>query len=461
MNKKTIYIILVLLVTGLTTTSAHADFALGMQYYEKGAFEKAYQEFIEAAKNGEYSAQFNLGAMYYRGEHVPKDLTQSYAWFALAAQDKLYKEQATHTKIFSKLSDEEKKKAETNYQNLLTEFSDEAINKALTPEFSNAVPLTKRMRVSKKAVPTYPKSMLSNGMTGWVDMIYTVDKDGTTRDHFVYYSSHKAFTKASINAVRMWRYEPMLINGNPVAVNGIKARLKFDFEALEYDKEVIDKLVLEKQQKATTGDAKDKFDFAYYLEALPSFISTYTPSENPNKWYMDAANAGSSAASFFLGQNILYGNMCSADTVKSQGWLIKAATQNSPDAQYMLALELFSGARLEKNYEKGLYWLQRAAATKEAAQLRYSWIMATHPEQEKRNGTLAKTYFEKVTDEFIDKQTYYQTAAAVAAENGNFKAAIKWQKEALEDAEEFELPMEEVNAQMAAYKNKQPWREEL
>lgn len=459
MKAKNIFIALALLITTLPTIPAHADFALGMQYYEKGNFERAYEEFIEAAKYGEYSAQFNLAAMYYRGEHVPKDLTQSYAWFALASQDKLYKEQDTHTKIFNKLSDEEKKKAESNYQHLLTEFSDEKIRARLAPEFSRTTNVIKKMRYVKKVGASYPESMLRQGKSGWVDMYYTVDKYGATRDHVVYYSPSKQFSEEAIKTVRQWRYEPTLINGSPISVNGVKSRLMFQLgEVKESD---IKKMVDGMQEKAKTGGADDKFTYAYLLSALHSYTEGYDFLENPNEWYLNAANSGSTAASFLLGVNTLHGNMCTADAAKSMGWLIKAASQNSSEAQYTLALELFSGAQLEKNEEKALYWMQRAATNNQVAQLRYARILATTVNDDKRDGKLAKTYFAKVNDDYLDKQSYYQTAAAIAAENGDFKAAIKWQKKALSDAKKIEFPMEEVNAQMAAYKNKQPWREEL
>lgn len=452
---------LTLLTLIFISASTRADFALGMQYYEKGNFEKAYEEFIEAAKHGEYSAQFNLGAMYYRGEHVQKDLTQSYAWFALAAQDNLYKEQSTHTKIFNKLSDEEKNKAEENYQKLLTEFSDEKIRIRLTPELSGSTPFIKKMRSIKKVAPSYPSSMLEMGKSGWVDMYYTVDKHGVTRDHVVYYSPDKAFTTEAIKSVRQWRYEPTLINGKAVSVNGVKSRLTFQIDSKNSKKEEIKKLVEGMKLKAKTGDANDKFAYAYLLDALPSYTSEYDFLENPNEWYLSAANSGSTPASFILGVNTLYGNMCSPDSTKSMGWLIKASSQNSSEAQYTLAIELLSGTRLEKNEDKALYWMQRAANNNQVAQLRYARILATTLNDDKRDGKLAKSYFEKVSDEYLDKQSYYQTAAAVAAENGDFKAAIKWQKKARIDAEKFELPLEEVNAQMAAYKNNKPWREEL
>jgi TPR repeat protein len=108
------------------------------------------------------------------------------------------------------------------------------------------------------------------------------------------------------------------------------------------------------------------------------------------------------------------------------GWLLKAAKAGVTDAQYMLAIESFSGARFEKNEDKGFYWLARAANANKAAKIRYAWILATHPDTKRRNGKLASEYLKGVDKNYLDKQSFYQTQAAVAAENNDFKQAVKW-----------------------------------
>lgn len=440
---------------------SRADFDLGMEYYEQGKLEKAYQEFMEAAQYGSHAAQFNIGAMHYRGEYVKKDPVEAYAWFALSAQGQEFESRDVHSKIFEKFSDDEKQYADTRYKSLYESYSDRAIEEKLTPVYSGGTPLIKRFRVVKSVVPNYPTSSARAGKTGWVDMFFTIDKDGTTRDHVVYYSSDKAFAKETLRVIRQWQFEPMKINEKPIAVHGVKRRFIFHLEGMRFDEGKITRVMRDMKKKAIDGDDVAKFNYAYFLDALPSYTNKHDAFDNPNEWYMDAARHGSSAASFFLGQNILYGNMCSADSDKSMGWLLKAAAENITDAHYILAVESLSGARFEKNEEKALYWLQRAAVNSPAAQLRYAWILTTHPAAEKRDGALAKTYLDMVDKGYHDKQTLFQVAAAVAAENNDFKAAIDWQTKALKDARSLELPLDYVNQRLAAYNNKQPWREAL
>lgn len=455
----------ILLITSLTlslfSTLTHANFELGMTHYESKNFEKAYKEFFEAAQFGDYDAQNNIGAMYYRGEHLPKSITKAYAWMALAAQAEEHTESTIHNKIFARMSDADKKIAEAEYKTIFSQYSDAAIEQKLTPSFTGKTLSVKDQRAIKRVAPEYPKAMLNQHVSGFVDVVFTIDKDGITRDHVPTYSVSKSFERAAIQALRQFQFEPMKINNKPVSANGFRTRFNFEIQGAGYDKRKLDKVIAEQRKKAETGSESDKLGFAYFLEAVPSFASDYKLNDNPNQWYIEAANQGSGLASYFLGRNVLYGNMCTQDSNQSMGWLLKAAKAGVTDAQYMLAVESFSGARFEKNEDKGFYWLARAANANKAAKIRYAWILATHPDTKRRDGKLANEYLSGIEKNYLDKQSYYQTQAAVAAENNNFKQAIKWQKKALEDAQDLKLPLQVIEQQLASYFAQKPWREDI
>jgi len=439
----------------------YADFELGASYYDEHKFEQAYKEFFEAAQYGDRDAQYNIGAMYYRGEYVSKNTVNAYAWMALAKQGESSQESAIHNKIFSRMSDANKKTAEIEYKKLVSEYGDAAIEQKLTPVFTGKTLGVKDQRAIKRVTPKYPDAMLRQSASGFVDIVFTIDKYGITRDHVPTYAVSKSFEKAAIDALRQFQFEPMKINNKPVAVNGIRTRFNFEMEGASYNKNKLDKVIAEKREKAKNGTDSDKLGFAYFLEAIPSFASDYVLTDNPNQWYIEASNQGSGVASYFLGRNILYGNMCTQDSGQSMGWLLKAAKAGVTDAQYMLAVESFSGARFEKNEDKGFYWLIRAANVNKAAKIRYAWILATHPEVAHRDGKLAIQYLNQIEKNYLDKQSFYQTQAAVAAENSNFIQAVKWQKEALEDAQDLKLPLQILEQQLASYSAQKPWREEI
>mgnify|MGYP001200237742 CR=1 FL=1 len=63
-----------------------ADFDRAMAAYRARDYQSSYEQFYAAAVNGNETAQFNLGVMYYRGEGVEKDLSAAFAWIELSTQ---------------------------------------------------------------------------------------------------------------------------------------------------------------------------------------------------------------------------------------------------------------------------------------------------------------------------------------------------------------------------------------
>ena len=67
-------------------SSASANFDSAFKLYEKGKYAEAFYAFKNLAYIGDKSSQFNLGVMYFRGEHVQSDPVEAYAWIVVAAE---------------------------------------------------------------------------------------------------------------------------------------------------------------------------------------------------------------------------------------------------------------------------------------------------------------------------------------------------------------------------------------
>ncbi|OLB14334.1 MAG: hypothetical protein AUH10_04235 [Gammaproteobacteria bacterium 13_2_20CM_66_19] len=83
----------------------------------------------------------------------------------------------------------------------------------------------KRLRASP---PDYPPSALTQRITGNVTLEFTVSTSGEPRDvHVVEATPPGIFDQAAINAVKHWRYAPLLVNGAAMEVP-VRTRMRFE-----------------------------------------------------------------------------------------------------------------------------------------------------------------------------------------------------------------------------------------
>jgi serine/threonine-protein kinase len=67
---------------------------------------------------------------------------------------------------------------------------------------------------SKYVAPKYPRAAQRRGLSGWVDVVFTVDIDGTVSAVEVRDSNPgETFVAAASNAVEQWEFEPVIENG--------------------------------------------------------------------------------------------------------------------------------------------------------------------------------------------------------------------------------------------------------
>lgn len=87
------------------------------------------------------------------------------------------------------------------------------------------------LRTLRRAAPDYPRLALQDLVSGWVEMEFTVTKDGSVRDVEVTASEpERIFDNAAMAAMRRYRYEPVLRDGAAVEQ---RARLRMRFTATD------------------------------------------------------------------------------------------------------------------------------------------------------------------------------------------------------------------------------------
>ena len=77
----------------------------------------------------------------------------------------------------------------------------------------------------------YPLRAEERGIEGWVELEFTISAQGTVKDARVLRSKPKGvFDRASLRAVRKWKYNPKIQDGVAVERPGETVRLTFDLE---------------------------------------------------------------------------------------------------------------------------------------------------------------------------------------------------------------------------------------
>ena len=70
------------------------------------------------------------------------------------------------------------------------------------------------LKRTRYVAPKYPRAAQRRGLSGWVDIIFTVDIDGSVADVSVRDSNPgDTFVNSAIDAVEKWEFEPVIEDG--------------------------------------------------------------------------------------------------------------------------------------------------------------------------------------------------------------------------------------------------------
>ncbi|NCP64749.1 MAG: energy transducer TonB [Paraglaciecola sp.] len=80
-----------------------------------------------------------------------------------------------------------------------------------------------------RVAAVYPRRALQRGIEGFVDVEFTVTKQGSVRDPKVIQASPEGiFEQAAMDATLKYKYKPRVVNGEPMEVSGVEVRVTFE-----------------------------------------------------------------------------------------------------------------------------------------------------------------------------------------------------------------------------------------
>ena len=79
--------------------------------------------------------------------------------------------------------------------------------------------------------PQYPLRAAERGVEGWVEVEFTISRTGTVKDPSVINAKpQNIFNRSALRAIRKWKYNPKIEDGEPVERPGVKVRLTFQLQ---------------------------------------------------------------------------------------------------------------------------------------------------------------------------------------------------------------------------------------
>lgn len=442
----------------LLSRSVFADFSSAMVDYQEKKYPEAMVELKRIASLGHKDSQFNIGAMYYRGEGVEKNPIEAYGWMALSAESGSEGHAKIRDVVQSKLSPKEATLALARAEELLKQYGEAAIQKNLSPVLLSDEDCVFKTEKIQLMQPVYPDSAQNEGIMGTVDVSYDLDANGFARNYAVIVATNEVFIAPTMKAMADLRFQPYMVSGKPTPVIGKKIRVNYRLQDSKLDKKKLQSYMASLKEKAVMGSSYEKYVYAYAMDIVPEI--QYEKKEI-NEWMYASAQMGFPAAQYQLGRNLLYGEGCEVDNNKASQWLTLSARSSSPDAQYFLGSNMLIGSTFEKNKRQGIEWLNHAAAAHhQKALVKLAWIYSVDSEADIYNPKRALELIGSVYESYGDKLTISETLAVAQAANQMFDEAIKNQQAAIAIAKKIKnMPTDVLEQRLAMYKSHQALRE--
>lgn len=247
-------------VLGLSLAHASPDLVAARSAYERGEFATALTDFGKLAEQGNAAAEYQLGLMTANGEGVAQNHAEAVRWYRKAAAQGNADAQRSLGMCFATGQGVSKDAVQAAVWLNLAAAQDDALAKRLrqkldielTPaEAAQAAELARTWsgseivravstavacdgaegmdpleiggpvsapRLVRRVEPMYPTQLRATRLNGRVTLRAVVDPSGDVREVGVVSSQSAGFSKAAIDAVKKWKFDPARRDGCTVPV---------------------------------------------------------------------------------------------------------------------------------------------------------------------------------------------------------------------------------------------------
>ena len=450
--------IALIVIAAALSQSVSADMFSAALAYQKGDFEQAFKDFRELAELGQPTAQFNVAAMYAKGQGTRQSELNAYAWAMIAADNGEPRGKVLADELRPNLAPGSEKLAE----DVRSRFGPPALTERLMPRAlarpAEELEQRQRCRPVKDYMPTYPEDARREGIEGEVYVEFTLMPDGHARNSRILYAiPGEQFEKAVRATLLRADFVPGAAGGDP-----IQCTLFYRFTiagANLQDYVGLKAFVAKTLAQAQDGDPKAQLIYGMMIAGLPQLNR---PRSAALPWFLKAAQSGSPVAQFEVGYSLLKGWGCQCEENKALIWLGRAAATDEPDAQVALAAYSLRDRADSEGFKRAKIWLERAVAHGNRDGMLYlSALLAAAPDAGLRDAKRSLDLLGEVFAGDRNDPTAFEIRAAAQAGLGNFPGAVKSERTAINMARKIGWDVSALNERLSSYQGNQPWYGDL
>lgn len=442
--------------------TAPTSFVAGLEAYTRGDFATARRVFSALAALGDAASMYNLGVMSLKGEGTTGDRGSAVGWWKAAAE-------AGHAPAgplverFEPTLDDGGRAARDN---VLGVYGQAALRESVLPGEAAApcreAAITAWPRRADGERPRFPRGVWRPGFDGFVLLDFRVGADGRTSDPRLVVAipargpDARAFVAASKQALLKSRWTPALAGGTAVAT---RQRARFRYHDPSVRGQVMDMPMFHRLRGLVDRGSPEA---GYVLGTAASLDRTLgIAPDAARRMVLLAAQAGVPEAQFALATQTRSADPRCPRPAKSAAWLEAAATSGLPEARVALALERLHGQHPPVAQIRE--WLVEAAAVVEAAHVQRDVlaVLAAAADPGLRDAAAAAALAHRYSPGETGDPQDDEVIAAVAAAQGNYRAAAARQRDALSAARRLGWNTSVMQERLAAYEAGQPWHGDL
>jgi TPR repeat protein len=378
MKIKTIFLSLLIFYSGIILS----DFNDGLDAYNQGDYDIAFEEWLPYAEQGDADAQYNLALVYDFGY---KDYDQAFKWYRRSALQG--NEDAQYNLALM-------------YEN----------GKGVLKDYKEAVKWYR-----KAANQGYAKAQVNLGLM--YSKGYGVEVNKYEAVKWYKKSAEQGDFTAQNNLAVMYEYGTGVLKNYKQSINWYLKAIKGDYEKAQ---ENLNDLLLKMNggSEPLYNEAVKEYNKSLYRKVFPQFL-----------WL---ALDGNFKAQTYLGVMYAKGQWIEKNYKQSVWWYQKAAEQDYAVAQYNLAVKYDTGKGVPQDYKQAVKWY-RKAADQDHAKAQYNLaLMYRHGKGVLKDYKEAVKWYRKAADQGL---AHAQTNLGWMYENGkgalkDYKEAVKWYRKA-------------------------------